>query len=87
VIGWHLDKDPTPFTCAICERRVQDFYFMNGRERSIDPLCRYCERAYGGRQQPFGAFMDRRKAAHVNALAEALNSRAHVLEWERRHGR
>lgn len=75
------------FCCAICGRNVVDYDSRNGRDRHIDPVCRSCERHYGGPPPQVGAFMDRRKAVLVSALGNALGGIARCKEWERRYER
>lgn len=75
------------FVCAICERDVRDYPDRNGRDRQMAPVCRYCERHYGSGAPQHGAFMDRRKAVQISALANALNANAHIKKWEARYGR
>lgn len=75
------------FSCAICRRDVVDYAFRNGRDRQLAPLCRSCEGYYSDRAPQAGAFMDRRKAAQISALANALHGEAAVKHWERRYGR
>lgn len=75
------------FECVICEREIQGYPHENGRERQINPICRLCEQHYGrGHPIRVGSFMDRRNAKRLSAIAEALNSTAHIMDWERRHG-
>jgi hypothetical protein len=73
------------FFCSICNRDVFDFASRNGRDRHIPPVCRSCERHYGERSPSSGAFMDRRLAVQVSALANALAGIASCMEWERTH--
>ena len=76
------------FTCAICERRVIDYADRNGRDRHIAPICNYCEDVYGDRGRPTsGAFMDRRNAARLSAISNALSCLAHNKQWSARYGR
>ena len=75
------------FTCAICEREVHDYRDRNGRDRALSPVCRSCESHYGSRAPQAGAFMDRRKAVQISALAAALCGKAHCMQWEAEHGR
>jgi len=74
------------FTCAICRRDVHDYSCRNGRDRALSPLCRYCEGYYGDTKPGDGAFMDRRVAVQISALANALRSEAGIREWSARHG-
>jgi len=74
------------FTCVICERDVVDYAIRNGRDKHLAPLCRSCEHHYGDRSPTAGAFMDRRLAVQVAALANALCNKAHCIEWGRRYG-
>lgn len=77
------------FVCALCQREVRDYPNRNGRDRALEPICRYCEGAYtqriGGLKN--GAFMDRRKARQIAALAEALGGEAYSRDWESKHVR
>lgn len=75
------------FVCAICTRQIAVDPWLKGRDRAIAPICRFCEREYSDRVPAAGAFMDRRKAAHISALTNALCGKAHIKEWEQRHGR
>ena len=75
------------FTCAICERPVRMWGMNHGRDEQIAPVCRYCEKHYGSRAPQAGAFRDRRKAVQISALAEALSSRARIMQWEGRYVR
>jgi len=74
------------FTCAICSGDVRDYPDRNGRERHLEPLCKYCE-DQGRRPQFVGAFMDRRRLAQLSAIADALCGEANAKEWSRRYGR
>ncbi|GEL44283.1 hypothetical protein MEX01_48740 [Methylorubrum extorquens] len=82
-----MSFDTLLFVCAICEREVRDYPDRNGRDRHIAPICRGCESRWPDRPPQAGAFMDRRKAAHLSALANCLNNTAHIRQWEARHGR
>jgi hypothetical protein len=73
------------FVCAVCEREVRDFPCRNGRDRHLPPLCRYCEGHYSDQAPNGGAFMDRRKAIQISALAEALHGNAGSLKWRQDH--
>ena len=75
------------FNCVVCRRDIIDFPNRNGRERHIDPICRLCEREYGERVPHAGAFMDRRIAFRLSAIANALHNQAGLMEWESRYGR
>lgn len=75
------------FDCVICQRPVVDYDGRNGRDRHLAPTCRGCERHYSDRAPEAGAFMDRRKAAQISALANALGGAAHCMEWESKHAR
>lgn len=70
------------FDCVICGRDVVDFAERNGRDRQLSPICRGCESRYGERAPSSGAFMDRRLAVQVSALANALHGTAGCMEWE-----
>lgn len=82
-----MSFDTLLFTCAVCEREVRDWPGRNGRDRQIAPVCRYCESQWPDCVPKAGAFMDRRKAAHLSALANALSGKAHTKQWEGRYGR
>lgn len=75
------------FDCVICERQVVDYPDRNGRDRHIAPICRSCESHYSERAPESGAFMDRRNAKRLSAIAEALCGTAHRMEWGFRYGR
>lgn len=75
------------FTCVICQRDVNDYSNRNGRDRHLEPTCRRCEAEYGERPLTSGAFMDRRIARQISALAEALHCEANHLAWGMHHGR
>lgn len=77
------------FRCAICDREIWDCSGRNGRDRHLSPVCRSCEHHWTERvgKPSGGAFMDRRKAMQVTALAEALHSEAASLRWSSEHGR
>lgn len=74
------------FVCVICQREVNDRWGSRGRTRILPPFCGFCEGHYSsGKKAPVsGAFMDRRNAVRIAALAEALLSEAMVMAW--RHG-
>lgn len=74
------------FRCQICQHDIVDIP-RNGRERHLRPLCQYCERSYCDRKPTHGAFMDRRLAAQISALANALSGEAYQIEWSRKYGR
>lgn len=75
------------FDCAICERSVTDYADRNGRDRHIAPICRSCEGHYSDRGPAAGAFMDRRIACRLSAIANALHGTASSIEWGHRYGR
>lgn len=81
--------DTLLFRCAICQRDVRDFPDRKGRDRHVQPLCRMCEGTWTERtgQPKVGAMMDRRKARHVLALANALHNAASVIKWNADHAR
>lgn len=69
------------FVCACCEREVRDYPTgRSGRDRAIPPVCRYCERTAWRSKVMAGAFMDRRIAMQIGALAESLCAEAN---WRR----
>jgi hypothetical protein len=75
------------FDCCACQREVHDYdhTIRNGRDRALAPLCRGCE--YDGKFVGHaGSFMDRRKARQIDALADALSSLAHRIEFGRKYG-
>ena len=80
--------DALLFRCAICEREVRDFPDRSGRDRHVEPLCLMCERHWTERtgKPKDGSFMDRRKAMHVLALANALHNTASIKQWNCAHG-
>ncbi|MGX5776954.1 hypothetical protein [Methylorubrum zatmanii] len=82
-----MSFDTLLFVCAICEREVRDWSGRNGRDRHLAPVCRGCESRWSDGPIKAGAFMDRRKAAHLSALANALSGKAHAKQWEDRYGR
>jgi hypothetical protein len=75
------------FTCALCQRDVHDFWTRNGRDRQLPPICSGCERYYGDRKPTDGAFMDRRLAQRLSAIANVLSGEAHSKQWMMQHGR
>jgi hypothetical protein len=76
--------DGQPFTCAICQRRAnQNLWSKDGEA----PICRYCEEYLTPHPKPFGAFMDRRMARRVFAIAQALDTEArHQIYGRKYHG-
>lgn len=72
------------FVCAICRREIRDYPWRKGRDQHIEPVCRGCEREWTERtgKPDGGTLMDRRKAAHVLALANCLHNKASVKDWE-----
>ena len=75
------------FDCAICRREIVDYFDRSGRDRHIDPICRSCEGHYSDTVPKAGAFMDRRIAGRLSAIANALCGTAHSMDWDRRYGR
>lgn len=75
------------FSCVICQREIHDYPRRNGRDRHIEPVCRSCEYYQSDRVPKVGAFMDRRRAAQLSALANALLGEVHSRQWEMRYGR
>ena len=76
------------FICASCEREI--CLRWNPRNRAdtiVPPVCRWCEKDLGGPAPQAGAFMDRRKAVQISALAAALSCEAHSITWRHRYGR
>lgn len=76
------------FACGICERRVTMRWNRHGSGEIIPPICPSCEREFTYRigKPRGGSLRDRREAMRGFAVAEALNSEAHRMQWERRHG-
>jgi hypothetical protein len=64
---------------------VVDYPNRNGRDRSLAPLCRYCEGHYADRLPGAGAFMDRRIVGQLSALVNALSGEAYAKDWSRRY--
>lgn len=79
-----------PFTCIACEREVdRRWWNSRDRDRSLPPICFYCERTYtkGVGKPSHGSFMDRRNATRIFALAECLLGSASQIEWSQKYGR
>lgn len=76
------------FDCSICQRQISEFApeIRKGNERQIGPICNYCEGYYGERAPTSGAFMDRRIARRISAIANALCGEAACIDW-RSHDR
>lgn len=76
------------FVCAICGRDIRDWPDRRGPDAQLAPVCRFCERVYTERvgQPKRGAFMDRRRARQILALASALANQAGLIEWETKYG-
>lgn len=72
------------FDCAVCRTRVCMRWSYGRGIDPIPPLCRWCERAYGGKgtNQSAGSFRDRREVIRGLALSEALHSEAVRKTWE-----
>lgn len=70
------------FTCAICSHAVRDWPGRDGPAKQVSPICGACEQQYGLTTPMPGAFMDRRRARQIKALAEALSSAAHMRNME-----
>lgn len=70
------------FVCAICQRRIDMRWNRRGPDETLPPVCRSCEREYS---RPAtvkgGSFRDRRVAAQIDALAEALRCEAARKSW------
>jgi hypothetical protein len=81
--------DTLLFRCAICRNDVRDWPDRNGRDRHLEPICRMCEQMWTERtgKPKDGSMMDRRKAAHVLALSNAIGNTASIMEWEAAHAR
>lgn len=67
------------FTCAICEREIRDYPKRKGRYRQVAPICSYCQQVWA-KEPGHGAFMDRRIAAQIGALASRLATLAYKKE-------
>lgn len=83
------------FTCAICQRQIRPMLWTTRGERDTPPICYTCENVGGydwtgrarNRTKPTGgAFMDRRYATRVLALADELASVAKQQEWSKKYG-
>jgi hypothetical protein len=74
------------FKCQICRHDVFDIP-RNGKDRHLRPICQCCEQSYSDRKPTHGAFMDRRFACQLSALANALSNQAYQIEWSRKYGR
>lgn len=68
--------DTLLFTCAICEREIRDYPKRTGRYRQIAPICAYCMKVWAV-EPGHGAFMDRRIAAQIGAVASRLATLAY----------
>lgn len=68
--------DTLLFICAICEREIRDHPKRTGRYRQIEPICSYCLHVWA-KEPMHGAFMDRRIAAQINALALSISTTAY----------
>jgi hypothetical protein len=77
------------FDCVICQREVVDYdnTVRNGRDRHLSPICKSCEGHYSDKPPTHGAFMDRRVAKRLSAIANALRGTAGCMEFEARYGR
>lgn len=75
------------FTCAICLHPVNMRWSMGRHFDPLPPLCRWCEKSYGGKGagQSAGSFRDRREVVRGLALAEALRTQALSMQWGARH--
>lgn len=84
-----MSFDTLLFTCAICQGDVRDYPDRRLPDRHVEPLCRMCERWWTERsgKPTNGAMMDRRKAMHVLALANAIQNTASLKEWDAIYGR
>lgn len=83
------------FDCIVCGATVATHsgrYF--NRPDHVAPLCGACERvkgyAWNGsrmyRSTPMaGAYMDRRKATQILALADAIDHEARLQQWSANH--
>jgi hypothetical protein len=74
---------PAPFTCVICEK-AENACFPGPRQIwSIAPVCSYCERTWGRRNQNLdgaGSFKDRRIAIQIEAMAERITAQSYQNE-------
>lgn len=72
------------FRCALCERDIRDYPHRPINRRQIEPICNYCMHVWG-REPSHGAFMDRRIAARIGAVADKLATEAYCkqnsLNW------
>lgn len=73
--------DTLLFECVVCRREVRDYPNRDVRDRHLEPICRYCEGEYSETAPKAGAFMDRRIAKRISALANALHCKANVISW------
>lgn len=71
------------FVCAICQHSVNTTWPAPRQISPLPPVCRYCEQTWGGRPPNKGAFKDRRVAAHIHAIAEALETEARHQHYRR----
>lgn len=88
-------RNPVSFTCIMCHEHIDMPFGSQGASRQVPPICTHCERVSGYswngaaryRTQPTGgAFMDRRNATRVLALADELAATAKRIEWSKKHG-
>lgn len=68
--------DTLLFTCAICAREIRDYPKRTGRYRQVGPICSYCQQVWS-KEPGHGAFMDRRIAAQISALASVMSCEAY----------
>ena len=82
------------FECAICSQYIDCRWNARGASRQIHPICNICERVSGYRwngsphyrpRPNAGAFMDRRNATRILALADTLQAEASANRWRKRH--
>ncbi len=72
-----------PLFICVCCREVEknhDHLQAKGKTRSLEPVCQWCEHERGDTAPTGGAFMDRRMARIVSALANTLAQEAHSKE-------
>lgn len=75
-----IDESPR-FVCVICQQEKGGWYEPRA-ERTIQPICQYCEEVWGIRWQTLpasGTHMDRRLAAHLKAITARLETTAYHL--------
>jgi len=71
------------FECVICEHSIDLRWNFPNNIQTIPPVCRYCEKNWCKSTPTRGSFKDRRIAAQISALAEALENEARVIHYRR----